>query len=158
MSNEQKLEGCPHCGGTPSFSRWEWRDERRYIGMAPECCTVLSASIGWQRARDMPDKEKESALREILVREWNTRTPPLESYLVMGHGESDTPEFKFAKTREEAFDAMCGMMYDPPSEMPADERTSLLAHYNDADQWHMNGTRWDIKFEIGGIEITKIVT
>ena len=71
--SDAKLEPCPHCGGNPYFSDWEWKDDRRYASMEIKCCASIEATLGWKRAREMTPDQIGYALKAAAVEEWNAR-------------------------------------------------------------------------------------
>ncbi|WGY69867.1 hypothetical protein KEC55_07840 [Burkholderia cepacia] len=73
-----------------------------------------------------------------------------ECFIVIGHGESDTPTAKIVARRADVLDAVLGMMYDGPCTDDAMrvEYASML------DDW--DGDHWNVTFEIGGIDVWRI--
>jgi hypothetical protein len=71
MSNS--LTPCPFCDNLPQFVYDGWQDERRYVQMRLTCCAEMTASIGWNKARDMTEKDIKTELTEHLAKQWNTR-------------------------------------------------------------------------------------
>lgn len=70
-----ELKPCPFCGCPPFFSRAEWQDENRYVGMTLECCVTMTGAISWRIARDMTPEQHDASLRSNLTERWNERQP-----------------------------------------------------------------------------------
>lgn len=66
---------CPFCGDQPWFEGdgSDWKDDCRYVEMSLECCSRMTAAIGWRRARGMTAGERREELRAKLIAKWNVR-------------------------------------------------------------------------------------
>lgn len=70
-----KILNCPFCGEKPWFEgdASEWKDESRYVELSLTCCSTMTETIGWMRARDMSISERTKELTQRLTERWNKR-------------------------------------------------------------------------------------
>lgn len=71
------LADCPFCGGQPSFTDVELKDERRYAEKLLRCCSIeMSATLSFSQYKGLVDAQIDHQLRSELVKNWNTRALP----------------------------------------------------------------------------------
>ncbi|KVN73861.1 hypothetical protein WT15_23750 [Burkholderia stagnalis] len=106
---------------------------------------------------DTPYSGYANALRELLAAspvEQPAAASAAERFVVIGYGESDIPEAKIVGRREDLLDAVLGMIYggqECHDDAMREEYAQMLA---DDDQWSVGG--WEVKFEIGGIQVWRV--
>lgn len=68
---------CPFCGGQPSLSQPEWKDDNRYVEMELTCCVItMKDSIPWVNARHLEMPDIYFRLSDSLTVLWNDRYIP----------------------------------------------------------------------------------
>lgn len=77
-------------------------------------------------------------------------------YLVIGYGESDEPDMVIVKGRDGVREGIARMIWGDPKDADPEELDHHMAGFDDEDEWSWGGWRYQIKFEIGGIEITRL--
>lgn len=66
---------CPFCGEVPSFTTPEKKDERRYVEMKLECCSIkMAAALGWNQYKELSDTQITTRLHDELLQNWNKRS------------------------------------------------------------------------------------
>jgi Restriction alleviation protein Lar len=73
--SETHLLPCPFCGDEPVITgdTSHWMDDARYVQLSIVCCSTMTETIGWRRARDMTVTERDVELRARLTDSWNKR-------------------------------------------------------------------------------------
>ena len=82
----------------------------------------------------------------------------MEHYLLIGYGESDEPEMIFAVGRDGVRGAIARLIFGSEGDAVWSEVDAMMVEFDDGDGWSMYGCRIEFRFEIGGIEITRLTT
>jgi hypothetical protein len=115
---------------------------------------------GWENAYNDPDIQ-EAVIKKLNLVHADALTAARERgerdcWLVMSLGGEGPPGHMFCYSREDVRHAFAALCYGNPDDADSEELDRYMEAFDNPDEWSGEGTRLTIKFEIDGIEVTKL--